>query len=202
MAPAASERVIQDFRYDRMNRLVAEVDGNGVETRYRYDGAGNKIETIQLAAAYEALSRIQIAVYNGVPVAGQERHTLFAYDLDNRLASVTDPMGGITRYEYNAQGNQTRITDAKGAVTLNTFDAEGRITRNHVVDSASGERGGVVVTNQYDVFGNVTVTQRGFADNTDVRQTTYTYDKLNRRTPSPSSTASARNGEHRVVSSL
>ena len=32
-------------------------------------------------------------------------------------SQVTDPVGAVTRYGYDAQGNQTRIVDANGAMT-------------------------------------------------------------------------------------
>ena len=44
------------------------------------------------------------------------------------------------------------------------------------------ERGGVLVTNDYDAFGNVVRTRRSFADGFDTRQIAYGYDKLDRQT--------------------
>jgi YD repeat-containing protein len=77
----------------------------------RYDGAGNKVKTIQLAAATTAPAIPSDVL--GQPIAGQQRETLFTYDLDNRLTSVTDPMGSLTSFVIDALGNRTRITDAK-----------------------------------------------------------------------------------------
>ncbi len=145
VAPGLPEQRINRIRYDADNRLIAEVDGNGVETQYRYDGAGNKLETIQLAAAYDSAGN-PVTTYQGAPIAGQERHTLFAYDLDNRLVSVADPLGGVTRYEYDALGNQTRIIDANGSVTENTFDAAGRLVRNLVERRRARRRPGHATT--------------------------------------------------------
>ena len=44
VAPGTPEQRVNIYRYDLDNRLIAEVDGNGVETQYRYDGAGNRLE--------------------------------------------------------------------------------------------------------------------------------------------------------------
>src|SRR5262249_10128644 len=44
------------------------------------------------------------------------------------------------------------------------------------------EHGGFLVTNDYDAFGNVVDTRQSFADGSDMRRTTYTYDKLDRQT--------------------
>jgi len=49
-------------------------------------------------------------------VTNSDEKKVYAYDLDNRLVQVTDPMGGVTRYQYNAQDKQTRIIDANGGV--------------------------------------------------------------------------------------
>src|SRR6185295_16612674 len=169
---------INRYRYDGDNNLIGQTDGNGVETQYEYDGAGNKVKTIQLAAVYDSAGN-RIDTYLGQSIVGQQRETRFAYDLDNRLTSVTDPLGGVTTYVIDALGNRTKITDANGTITENTFDAGGRLVTNWV---KSADHGGVIATNTYDAFGNVTRTRRGFADGTDTRQTTYTYDKRDRQT--------------------
>src|SRR5262249_12834239 len=42
--------------------------------------------------------------------------------------TVTDPQGGVTRYDYDAQNRLRRITDARGVVVAqNTYDANGRV---------------------------------------------------------------------------
>ncbi len=149
--------------YDRDHRVLAEVDGNGVRTEYRYDGMGNRIEVIQ-----------------AVGIVGQERHSFYTYDSDGNLLSVTDPLGGITRFEYDATGNQTKITDANNAVTENTYDALGRLLTT--ITGVGGPRGGVKVENEYDARNNIVKTTQSFADGTDARVTTYTYDKADRQT--------------------
>ena len=104
---ARPEQRVNSFRYDLDNRLIAEVDGNGVETQYRYDGAGNKLETDPARRRVRRAGN-PVSTYQGAPIAGQDRHTTFTYDLDNRLTQVVDPLGGETLYEHDALGNQTQ----------------------------------------------------------------------------------------------
>lgn len=156
-APGLPEERSNTFEFDRDNRQIAAIDGSGVRAEYIYDGAGNKIETIQAV---------------GLP---EERHSYYAYDLDNRLTRITDPMGGVTRYDYDVLGNQTRITDTNGGVQLNTFDKLGRVL-------TSLSAGGVLTVNEYDLRGNTIRTSQSWANGTDKRTTTYTYDLLNRKT--------------------
>src|SRR5262249_27246153 len=96
------------------------------------------------------------------------------YDLDNRLTKVTDPMGAVTSYQYDAMGNQTRIVNADGAMQVNTFDALG-----HSLTSLSAT--GVLIKNAYDLRGNLISTTQSFADGSDARVSTYAYDLLNRQ---------------------
>ena len=41
------EQRIRSTEYDRDHRVIAEVDGNGVRTEYRYDGQGNRTDVFQ-----------------------------------------------------------------------------------------------------------------------------------------------------------
>ncbi len=99
-------------RFDGLGRLVASerhhaLPGTGTPatTRLEYDAQGN------LAAVRDP---------------GGNLHAQ-AYDLLQRLVSVSDPNSGTTRFEYDANGNQARVTNARGAVTLSTFDTGNRV---------------------------------------------------------------------------
>ncbi len=159
-----ADAYVNEFVYDDEGRLVAEIDGEGIRTEYVYDANDNKIETIQAKG-----------------VSGEERHTYYGYDAQNRLISITDPMGGTTSYEYDAEGNQFRITTADGTVTENTFDAEGLLLTNTV--GVGGAHGGIRTTNVYDERGNVLSTTVQYADGSNTALTsTYAYDALDRVT--------------------
>ncbi|MFI2813282.1 hypothetical protein, partial [Microbulbifer sp. JSM ZJ756] len=193
----------ESFEYDRNNRQVAQVNGEGERTEFTYDGAGNRTAVIvapglpeQQSTSYEYdLDNRQVALVDGegmrveyvldgagnkretiqaVGVAGLERHTYYDYDLDNRITQVQDPMGGVTQYEYDVLGNQTRIIDANGGEQLNTFDKLGRML-------TSLSPAGTLTVNTYDQRGNVLTATQSFADGSDARTTTYAYDLLDRQ---------------------
>jgi RHS repeat-associated protein len=121
-------------------------------TLYEYDGAGRLTEVRQTLVS---ASSGQIA-------------TLYAYDRNGNLASVTDPNGnvttyvyddfggmvsqtspvtGTTTYSYDASGNLTSSTDANGATTARTYDSLGRVT---VASSLRPPRDPETITWSYD----------------------------------------------------
>ncbi|MEN6441738.1 MAG: RHS repeat domain-containing protein [Syntrophobacter sp.] len=62
-----------------------------------------------------------------VDIAGRKVSYLYGgYGLE----SVTDPAGGVTRYEHDTSGRITAIIDLEGNTTVkNTYDANGRVYR-------------------------------------------------------------------------
>jgi RHS repeat-associated protein len=62
----------------------------------------------------------------------------YGYDSAQRLETVTDPAGGITRYAYDTTGNILTITDARGIAYLhNQIGAAGRIVRQELADGGA-----------------------------------------------------------------
>ncbi len=55
--------------------------------------------------------------------------TVYTYDNDGNVTSVTDRAGRITRYAYDADNRVAFTIDPTGAVTGNTYDADGNITQ-------------------------------------------------------------------------
>ncbi len=186
------ERYSVSYEYDANNRLTAMVDGENVRTEYAYDARGNKTSTVQAKGT------------------AAERTTTYVYDDQDRLISITNPENKTSTYYYDAQGNQVCIVDAAGGITYNTFNEDGRILTNTVgagtvTDVAAGStpaagsllvtragksftvsfssaRGGVRTINTYGPRGNVLSTSVGYADGTDTRSTSYTYNLLNQMT--------------------
>jgi RHS repeat-associated protein len=63
------------------------------------------------------------------------RVVTYQYDASARLASVTNPAGGVTQYAYDAQHRMTSITDARGITYLtNTYDTNYRVCRQTQAD--------------------------------------------------------------------
>lgn len=167
VAVGTDDQRISRYEYDLNNRLVAEVLGlvesspgiysGGTRKEFVYDGLGNKIETKQ-----------------AVGVIGEERSSIYSYDLQSRVISIVDPEGAVTRYKYDVHGNQIEITDANGNVRLNFFDNMGRLS--------SSQFDGVLVTNSYDQRGNIVkATQSKLDGATELRETYYGYDLLDQK---------------------
>jgi len=71
---------------------------------------------------------------------------------------VTDPLGGVTQYQYDGVGNLTQQTDALGHTTTYTYDANGnRLTESKTQTTGTGTRS-VVTQYQYDGANRLTQT--------------------------------------------
>src|SRR6266540_1667950 len=119
------------FQYDRNGHLSAEVDPFGVRAEYAYDAMGN------------LLSRRAAA---GTP---DERAVRMEYDLDNRKTADIDGEGNRTTYAYDSVGNRIKLTDALGHVAHYYFNAS-----NQLVEVADPE--GFINTFKFDAAGNQT----------------------------------------------
>ncbi len=120
---------------------VAEIDGNGVETRFKYDGAGRLIEEVRADTRrtyfYDPLGRqASEREYYG---DGENAFTatVWEYDLLNRMVrqEVVDSSGNpISRveYAYDLDGNRTRevrwSSEAKANISTATYDLMGNPT--------------------------------------------------------------------------
>jgi len=72
--------------------------------------------------------------------------TVFAYDSNGLLTTVTDPANRITHFEYDATSNLTKVTFPDN--TFETFEYDGR----HLIVAHEDERQNRY-TDRYDVFG-------------------------------------------------
>ena len=137
------------FTYDSMNRLKSATDGTtNPPTQFAYDAQGNLTVTT-------------------LPTNEQE---IRMYDPMNRVASINDPLRGLTTFLYDPNGNLEHTTNAAGDTTAFAYDVVDQL--DTITDALTGEQAFT-----YDVEGNVQTF-------TDARQktTTFLYDKLNRQT--------------------
>jgi RHS repeat-associated protein len=200
------------YQYDELNRRTLITDAEGYVTTLEYDmggsggcttcGAtpGSSLITTQtdgnLKVTYfkfDKLDRLIKVVRKEEDTAdvidASDAVTLFAYDPDNNLLTMTEPNANTTAYEYdvinrrttetNAAGDVTRFTydgannlitttAPNGNVTLNTYDALDRVIQ---IDDSIGRVG----NHTYDNVGN-RLSQTDGNGNT----TTFNYDAINR----------------------
>ncbi|MCH9648165.1 MAG: hypothetical protein K0U98_08000 [Deltaproteobacteria bacterium] len=151
-----------DFEYQNRCQLQAVAFPDGTKTEYAYDCEGNlervwdanhpsagqtEIPTTQYT--YDALDRLTQASQRWGGSGGGFATTLYGYDVQDHLTSVTDPelnlttyaysdrnlltsetspVSGVTNHLYNEHGELTQSTDARGVVTTRTIDELNRVT--------------------------------------------------------------------------
>jgi RHS repeat-associated protein len=135
------------------------------------------------------------------PVMSRIRRT---YDADNNRTSETDPLGRITRYEYDGMGNLLKVipptdepgnpdkfvtrytyepnfnqvssvTDAKGRTTRFEYDTYGRLTRTIPASDDAGQPNKFATTYRYPSWGSRDMTNAVDAIG---NVTTYEYDQF------------------------
>lgn len=89
------------------NWIDTETNPLGVMTKFIYDDEGNIIQSIR--------------DYNG----SLQNSITYSYDVKGSQTSVTDPLGNITNYDYNADGYLTRVTNSLGNSSSYTYDNRG-----------------------------------------------------------------------------
>lgn len=95
---------IRRYGYDDSGRL-ASVEIGGATWSYRYDPAGNLVETVDPLSLTSS----------------------FSYDSVGRMISATDPSGATTLYRYDVRGHAVESVDASGATFRSRRDHLGRI---------------------------------------------------------------------------
>ncbi len=112
------------FAYDVLGRLELTTAPDGSQTRTEYDG----LTTIETNAL------------------GQKRTTL-RNGLD-QVVKVTDALGYVLTFEYDANGNVTKTIDPQGNEVVSVYDRLGRKTSQ--VDPDMG-----AITYEYDALGQL-----------------------------------------------
>ena len=194
------------YEYDNARRLTAVQDSLGERIEYTLDAMGNRTaEKIKASGGtivksttrtYDELGRLlrNIGAGNQTTIYAYDKNdnvtsitdplsgvTAQAYDALDRLISSTDPATKVTAYGYDNRDHLTAVTDARSVQTAYVNDGFGR-----VIQTASPDGGTTVY--HYDPAGNLT-------EKTDGRSvvTQYGYDALNRITAKTFPAASAEN---------
>ena len=98
-------------------------------------------------------------------INGDDTYTQYGYDLEGNVASVRNPNGNITYYNYDPLNRLETVTQPGSIVTSYVYDSHGN--RISVIDAESH-----ITTYQYDDMGRlISITSP------DTGTVTYVYDK-------------------------
>jgi RHS repeat-associated protein len=138
------------------------------EGSYEYDDRGNLTKSTDRLGNVRRMEYEPI--FNKLTRMTDElgRVTTYAYDAHGNLTSMTDALGRITSYAYDANGELTSITDPLGHVKQLVYDAQGNITS--VKDALND-----TTTFEYDAIGRLTAVVDPLG-----RRAAFTYDSLDR----------------------
>ncbi|MBI3377424.1 MAG: RHS repeat protein [Nitrospirae bacterium] len=123
--------------YDKNGNKISVTDANGNTTNYGYNYRG------QVTKATDALSAITTFAYGSTGCSScggggdklttvtdaKANTTTFQYDLAGRLIKETGPLGNITAYAYDPNGNLKTKTDANANTITYSYDAVNRLTQ-------------------------------------------------------------------------
>jgi YD repeat-containing protein len=158
------------YSYNANGQLLSVTDALGNLTLNDYDAAGN------LSSTTSGLALVAGSAVND----GSVTTTLYTFDAANReLSRRVDPNGLnlTTSYTYDGQGRNVKLTDALGIVTSYTFNAAGQLTDVIVDNVSTGSQ--LKTSTAYDAQGRVlSVTQA--AGTAAAHTTQYLYDVLGR----------------------
>ncbi|WP_056004482.1 LysM peptidoglycan-binding domain-containing protein [Sphingomonas sp. Leaf67] len=167
--------------YDDRGNLTFAIDAAGSVTGYGYDGSGNVVKTTRFVASYATTTlpthetMAAWATANGGH--GDTRVTRSYYAARGELRFTVDPMGYVSRYDYDAGGRVVAV------VRFDTAMA-GATDATTIASVAAWQTGtSVVTTTSYDAAGRVfettdaagTVTRYIYNVNGTVQSTTKAY---------------------------
>ncbi|GLY70930.1 DUF6531 domain-containing protein [Amycolatopsis taiwanensis] len=128
LRPAAEpESTLVEYRYDPRGRLVEIIDSTGLPYRYEYDEADRVTAWIDRENyRYQYVYGLDGRVVRGEGQGGYLSAD-FAYDLDNRVTTVTDSLGHATTYHYDEHNHLTKVVDPLGNADLTEYDRYHRL---------------------------------------------------------------------------
>lgn len=157
--------VTETYEQDALRRLIAQSDSNGVQTRYRYDAAGNRT----------------LWQSNDDPRTRQPFDTLdlvFTYDAADQLVKAENRVGNTqTDYRYDANGN--RIEQRTGGDgTVYDYDADNRLVSVEESDGTRQTNQREIAAMAYDGHGRRVAKSEAPNEGASLRTTSYLYDGL------------------------
>jgi RHS repeat-associated protein len=164
------------------NQTMSMTDPLGRTTAYTYDSNGNRTSFTLL----EAVSSGESVGGGSADVVGPTT-TSYVFDpVYSKLTSMTDPLGNVTTYSYNNNGNLLNVKDPLGRQTSYTYDSYGeKVTATDPLGNVTQSTySNGTLSSQTDALGRVSgyvsdIIGRQIAATSPLGQTTQnTYDPL------------------------
>ncbi|OHA46763.1 MAG: hypothetical protein A3A80_02820 [Candidatus Terrybacteria bacterium RIFCSPLOWO2_01_FULL_44_24] len=186
------------FAYDANNRLTTKTFPGSILNVYTYDANGNVTSAANLAVAYsytyDALDRLIVVggpgvfstntyIYdlNGNKISFQAEaqnqtiiNNTYAYDVLNRLTSITDKASRVYSFTYDSASRRTNLSYPNNTAISYAYDAADRLLQLTNTDSQSNVFAESIYT--YDQIGN------RLSNSNEKKLSAYAYDALSRVT--------------------
>ena len=117
------------------------IDGDGGEIWFDIDSTGNYINP---PGDFSTLEKISSGGFRRT----MKNQTVYLFNSDNQLASMSDTNGNITSYVYNTQQRLEKIIDPVGLETVFNYNAQGKVEK--ITDPANRD-----TLLEYDSLGNL-----------------------------------------------
>ena len=116
------------YGYDALGRRTTVTDAKGNTFTTFYDACGNVVKTTDPEG-----NTVSETVYNELNLPAQVKNaagktTSYTYTPLGKVESVTDPLGEITEYFYDACGRNSSVLDASGHESRMQYDWLGNVT--------------------------------------------------------------------------
>ncbi len=135
-----NEIVTAQYSYDNIGNCTQVTDNAGRVSQAQYNAVGQQTKTIVDPAGDNIQTTYQYDFLGNKDSVtdGEGYTTYYDYDLDSRLASVSQTAGNVltTGYEYDILESgyiKNRVTDARGYVSETWFDNMGRKVKDYNV---------------------------------------------------------------------
>ncbi|RAV02633.1 polymorphic toxin type 47 domain-containing protein [Paenibacillus sp. YN15] len=183
----------ESYRYNLALQMALVQDGNGNQTRYRFDNQ-ERLTGKSVEETGDAIAFTYDETGNRASMTDASGGSVYAYDRNNRLLRVEKDGAPQVAYTYDAIGNVETVTDKLGHVIrysydkssrMETVEAEGKTT-SYAYD-ANGNRasvtypGGVSETYVYDKAYRLLAMVNKKPDGSVISQYAYTYDENGRQ---------------------
>ncbi|MEU7560939.1 DUF6531 domain-containing protein [Streptomyces eurythermus] len=180
------------FTYDSEGRVTRWTDRNGTWFSYVYDDRGRVTRTEGVDGILSGTLTYDDTFRTTTYTDSQGRVSVHRYNTDGLLVEETDPLGNVTRTEWDEYGaHPVEVTDPLGHTTRYTYDDIGNITQLTLPDGSSAraaynaiglptemiEPGGAAWRHSYDERGNLLTTVDPLG-----AETRYTHDDAGRPT--------------------